>query len=238
LFSFFIAPLFGTVLLGMLWKRCSPAGGFWGLLSGMLGSVGMWVWVKLAGASALAIVALTPKATDMSENMYRGLWSWLICVIVTVGVSLATKPKPVSELAGLVYGAPPLLQIPGPDGTVAVAVGWPQEEVASGVFEHSGGGRRSGRTALEGVGNLRRATTRRPRPHPRPHPIARRALSLEPGPAPRQPLSRRRQGERRLLAVFAGRAPRAHVPRHLGPSILGPAAGRLGVAYHGIARPL
>ncbi|HWG37465.1 MAG TPA: sodium:solute symporter family protein [Terriglobales bacterium] len=131
LFSFFIAPLFGTVLLGMLWKRCSPAGGFWGLLSGMLGSVGMWVWVKLAGASALAIVALTPKATDMSENMYRGLWSWLICVIVTVGVSLATKPKPVSELAGLVYGAPPLLQIPGPDGTVAVAVGWPQEEAAS-----------------------------------------------------------------------------------------------------------
>src|SRR5713101_6716902 len=31
LFSFFIAPLFGTVLLGMLWKRATPAGGFWGL---------------------------------------------------------------------------------------------------------------------------------------------------------------------------------------------------------------
>ncbi len=34
LFSFFIAPLFGTVLLGMLWKRATPAGGFWGLLAG------------------------------------------------------------------------------------------------------------------------------------------------------------------------------------------------------------
>ena len=34
LFSFFIAPLFGTVLLGMLWKRATPAGGFWGLLRG------------------------------------------------------------------------------------------------------------------------------------------------------------------------------------------------------------
>ena len=33
LFSFFIAPLFGTVLLGMLWKRATPAGGFWGLLA-------------------------------------------------------------------------------------------------------------------------------------------------------------------------------------------------------------
>lgn len=34
LFSFFIAPLFGTVLLGMLWKRATPAAGFWGLLAG------------------------------------------------------------------------------------------------------------------------------------------------------------------------------------------------------------
>ena len=34
LFSFFIAPLFGTVILGMLWKRATKAGGFWGLLCG------------------------------------------------------------------------------------------------------------------------------------------------------------------------------------------------------------
>ena len=40
LFSFFIAPLFGTVLLGMLWKRATPAGGFWGLLAGTLSSIG------------------------------------------------------------------------------------------------------------------------------------------------------------------------------------------------------
>src|SRR5271166_1011343 len=47
LFSFFIAPLFATVLLGMLWKRTTPAGGFWGLLAGTTSSVGMWAWVKL-----------------------------------------------------------------------------------------------------------------------------------------------------------------------------------------------
>ena len=34
LFSFFIAPLFGTVMLGMLWKRATPAGGFWGSARG------------------------------------------------------------------------------------------------------------------------------------------------------------------------------------------------------------
>jgi SSS family solute:Na+ symporter len=103
LFSFFIAPLFGTVLLGMLWKRTTPAGGFWGLLAGTASSVGMWALVK-ADPSKLAWIALSPRAKDMAENMYRALWSWIICVVVTVVVSLLTRPKPVEELNGLVYG--------------------------------------------------------------------------------------------------------------------------------------
>jgi SSS family solute:Na+ symporter len=104
LFSFFIAPLFGTVLLGMMWRRATPAGGFWGLLSGTLSSIGMWAWVK-ADPAALRYVALSPHARDMAENMYRALWSWLVCVLVTVVVSLLTKPQPLEELRGLVYGA-------------------------------------------------------------------------------------------------------------------------------------
>src|SRR5579871_3735291 len=47
LFSFFIAPLFGTVLLGMLWRRATGAGGFWGLLAGTVSSVSMWLWVRV-----------------------------------------------------------------------------------------------------------------------------------------------------------------------------------------------
>jgi solute:Na+ symporter, SSS family len=104
LFSFFIAPLFATVLLGMLWKRATPAGGFWGLLAGTGSSVGMWAWVKM-DPSALRYVAMSPYAKDMAENMYRALWSCLICALVTVVVSLVTKPKPEAELKGLVYGA-------------------------------------------------------------------------------------------------------------------------------------
>ncbi len=107
LFSFFIAPLFGTVLLGMLWRRATPAGGFWGLLAGTVSSIAMWAWVKVDPA-ALSTIALSNKAKDMAENMYRALWSWLICVLVTVVVSLATRPKPVSELEGLVYGVTPI----------------------------------------------------------------------------------------------------------------------------------
>ncbi|HEX8798879.1 MAG TPA: Na+/galactose cotransporter, partial [Terriglobales bacterium] len=107
LFSFFIAPLFGTVVLGMLWKRTSAAGGFWGLLAGTLSSIGMWAWVKV-DPTALRYIALSPYARDMAENMYRALWSWIVCVVVTVVVSLMTKPKADEELVGLVYGVTPL----------------------------------------------------------------------------------------------------------------------------------
>jgi SSS family solute:Na+ symporter len=103
LFSFFVAPTFGTVILGMLWKRATPKAGFWGLLAGIVSSIGMYIWVKL-DPSALRYIALSPYAKAMAENMYRALWSWLICVIVTVVVSYFTKPRPENELVGVVRG--------------------------------------------------------------------------------------------------------------------------------------
>jgi SSS family solute:Na+ symporter len=103
LFGFFIIPLFGTVILGMLWRRATPAGGFWGLLSGTMSSVFLWVMVKLH-PELLAWVALSSDAKPMAENLYRFIWSWVVCVMVTVAVSLFTQPKPASELQGLVYG--------------------------------------------------------------------------------------------------------------------------------------
>jgi SSS family solute:Na+ symporter len=63
----------------------------------------MWTWIKVDPA-ALRYVALSPHARDMAENMYRALWSWIVCVLVTVVVSLVTTPKADAELEGLVYG--------------------------------------------------------------------------------------------------------------------------------------
>jgi SSS family solute:Na+ symporter len=104
LFSFFISPLLGAVLMGMFWKRATKAGGFWGLLLGTLTSIGLWAWVKL-DPSALRYVALSPDAKDMAENMYRALWSVCVSVIVVFVVSLFGTPRPEAELDGLVYGA-------------------------------------------------------------------------------------------------------------------------------------
>jgi SSS family solute:Na+ symporter len=102
LFSFFIAPLFGTVLLGMLWKRATGAGGFWGLLAGVSSSIAMFTWVNLDHDTAIRYVALSPVASDQAENMYSALWSALICVAVTGVVSLLTPARPEAELVGLV----------------------------------------------------------------------------------------------------------------------------------------
>ena len=103
LFSFFIAPLFGTVVLGMLWKRATGPGGFWGLLCGTVSSISMWAWVKI-DPTALRYVALSSDAKALAQDMYQALWSFLVCVTVTVAVSLATKPIPDGALTGLVYG--------------------------------------------------------------------------------------------------------------------------------------
>jgi SSS family solute:Na+ symporter len=112
LFSFFIAPLFGTVVLGMLWKRATHWGGFLGLLAGTIASIGMWAYTTFGTAEhkayALSRVALSIDAKPMAENLYRALWSWIICVVVTVVVSLMTKPVPEEQLSGLVYGVTPI----------------------------------------------------------------------------------------------------------------------------------
>jgi SSS family solute:Na+ symporter len=102
-FVFFIVPMFGTVILGMLWKRTTPAAGFWGLLAGIFVSFGLWLWVKL-DPSALKYIAFSDHAKDMAENIYRAVWSLLANVLVTVALSFVTKPKPEHELKGLVYG--------------------------------------------------------------------------------------------------------------------------------------
>jgi SSS family solute:Na+ symporter len=241
---FFIVPLFGVVILGMLWKRATAAGGFWGFLTAILVSISMWVFVhsypdgyrpqpkvvlekgavvslekitekglekivrvvvesgnvqttnvptkegfKIVslfpetvsglyseiknsqimlpaicenGGKAAAVQILAPevvlagggrtekfgiegvpvvlkpgvnilagevvqyfvpsafnpehtkyiarseKAKPMAVNMYSAFWTFLVCLAVTIGVSLFTKPKTDEELKNLVYGLTPL----------------------------------------------------------------------------------------------------------------------------------
>ncbi len=102
LFGFFIAPLFGTVLLGMMWKRVTKAAGFLGLLCGTISSVGMFALMKF-DPKWVTVFALSPDAKGLAQDMYQALWSCVTCVVVTLLVTMVTKPRPDEELRGLVY---------------------------------------------------------------------------------------------------------------------------------------
>jgi len=86
----------------MLWKRVTRAAGFWGLLAGVFSSVGMFSLMKLS-SRWVSVFALSPDAKGLAQAMYQALWSCVTCVVVTVLVTLVTKPKPDEELKGLVY---------------------------------------------------------------------------------------------------------------------------------------
>lgn len=102
LFGFFIAPLFGTVVIGMLWKRVTRMGGFIGLLAGVLSSICIFVAMKL-DQRWVSVFCFSPLAQPLAQAMWQALWSGVICVGVSVLVTLATKPIPDENLRGLVY---------------------------------------------------------------------------------------------------------------------------------------
>lgn len=97
IFSFFNAPLFATFLLGMFWKRCSPWGAFWGLVVGTLASLVHYLYTQNDTLHFSSV---------MAGNFWRSTTAWLVCFVVTIAVSFITKPKPESELEGLVWGMP------------------------------------------------------------------------------------------------------------------------------------
>jgi len=107
-FGFVNAPLFGTFLLGMFWKRTTGHGAFSGLLGGTLAAMLTYGLTVAEGKGGwFAMVHEFPST--MAQNFWIAIFAWSACVTVTVLVSLATEPKADIELKGLVYG---LTEIP------------------------------------------------------------------------------------------------------------------------------
>ncbi len=95
LFSIFNAPLFATFIIGMFWKRMTPAAGLWGLIAGTVTAATLFICHKASWIDF---------GTDLNQSMWGAGAAFVVDAVVTVIVSLVTKPKPVEELQGLVYG--------------------------------------------------------------------------------------------------------------------------------------
>ncbi|GHO74339.1 sodium:solute symporter [Ktedonobacter sp. SOSP1-85] len=102
LFSIFNAPLLATFLLGMFWRRTTGWGGFVGLVVGTATSISLWLMEQYHMIS---------MGSSQGSSMWRALIAWSVCFVVTIVVSLVTKPKPASELKGLVYSMTPKREV-------------------------------------------------------------------------------------------------------------------------------
>ncbi|WP_086819274.1 sodium:solute symporter family protein [Allokutzneria sp. NRRL B-24872] len=97
LFSFFNAPLFATFILAMFWKRMTPAAGWIGLVAGTAAAITV---DRLAAAEVLQLTGQGPAFIGAGA-------AFVVDILVSVAVSLVTKPKPDRELVGLVYSLTP-----------------------------------------------------------------------------------------------------------------------------------
>ncbi|GAA3985667.1 sodium:solute symporter family protein [Streptomyces marokkonensis] len=96
LFSFFNVPMFVVFIIGMFWKRASMKSGFWGLIAGT--TAAMINYFVLYEQGILDI------PSDQGANFVSAIAGFVAGAVVMVAVTLFTKPKPVAELQGLVYG--------------------------------------------------------------------------------------------------------------------------------------
>jgi SSS family solute:Na+ symporter len=106
-FAFVNAPLFATFLLGMFWKRTTGHGAFFGLLSGITAAAihqGLTIPEgSLPGIKGGWIAVVNTYSSEMAQNFWTAIFAWTTCFLVTITISLATKPRPDNELRGLVY---------------------------------------------------------------------------------------------------------------------------------------
>ncbi|OLD43151.1 MAG: Na+/galactose cotransporter [Gemmatimonadetes bacterium 13_1_40CM_2_70_7] len=107
-FAFVNAPLFATFALGMFWKRATGHGAFAGLVAGTLAAAVHHGLSLPAGASVgvkggyLGVLATFPS--ELAQTFWTAIVAWVTCFLVTILVSLVTRPRPEAELGGLVYG--------------------------------------------------------------------------------------------------------------------------------------
>src|SRR5437773_6882776 len=110
-FAFVNAPLFATFALGMFWPRATGHGAFAGLVSGILGAAAHHGRSLPAGAHVgvkvgyLGVVTTYPS--ELAQTFWTAIAAWVTCFVVTIVVSLLTRPRPAEQLHGLVYGLTP-----------------------------------------------------------------------------------------------------------------------------------
>jgi SSS family solute:Na+ symporter len=106
-FAFVNAPLFATFALGMFWRRTTGHGAFAGLLAGTVAAAihhGLTLPAGVGpGVKGGYLGVLHTYPSELAQTFWTAIVAWVTCFVVTILVSLATRPRPPEELRGLVY---------------------------------------------------------------------------------------------------------------------------------------
>jgi SSS family solute:Na+ symporter len=94
IFALFMFPMSIAFLLGMFWKRATATGAFYGMVVGVATNLVHY---------GLYNMGWVHYPTDMAANTYIILVGWVLGFSVAVGLSLVTRPRPESDLKGLVF---------------------------------------------------------------------------------------------------------------------------------------
>lgn len=110
-FAFVNAPLFATFALGMFWKRSTGHGAFTGLVAGTLGAV-VHHGISLARGAIPGIkggyfATMLTYPSELAQTFWTATAAFTTCLVVTIVVSMITRPRPDEELKGLVYSLTP-----------------------------------------------------------------------------------------------------------------------------------
>jgi solute:Na+ symporter, SSS family len=110
-FAFVNAPLFATFALGMFWRRTTGHGAFTGLVAGTLGAAihhGLTLPAGVGpGVKGGFLGLLHTYPSELAQTFWTAIIAWSTCFVVTIVVSLVTRPRPDDELRGLVYALTP-----------------------------------------------------------------------------------------------------------------------------------
>ncbi|NRQ51281.1 sodium:solute symporter family protein [Aeromicrobium stalagmiti] len=112
LFGFFNAPLFATFILGMFWKRMSASAGWTGLVAGTAAAVAVAFLSEDAfGSASLGVIGLSGQGASF---VAAGA-AFVVDIVVSVVVTMFTRPRAEKELAGLVYSLTPKESLVDPE---------------------------------------------------------------------------------------------------------------------------
>ncbi|MEZ0491293.1 sodium:solute symporter family protein [Kineococcus sp. TBRC 1896] len=97
LFSFFNVPLFAVFAFGLFWKKLTGSGGFWGLLSGTVSAVFVFV------LNQVGVLSLSGQGS----SFLGGGVATVVAVVVGWLISRGGTPRPEADLRGLVWSLTP-----------------------------------------------------------------------------------------------------------------------------------